>query len=107
NIKIDHEVMFDRISITDRIGELVEKLAVRHAMSFEDLVLDPGEGPRTLTRFDVIITFLAILEMARLRMIRVFQTDPLAPIHVELSVQDTASEDGQVVRGAVREEDYS
>jgi segregation and condensation protein A len=108
NIKIDHEVMFDRISITDRIGELVEKLAVRNAMSFEDLVLDPGAVGRALTRFDIIITFLAILEMARLRMIRVFQTDPLAPIHVELSVQeDTVGEDGAVIRGGVREEDYS
>ena len=106
NIKIDHEVMFDRISITDRIGELVEKLAIRHAMSFEDLVLD-GDGGRTLTRFDLIITFLAILEMARLRMIRVFQTDPLAPIHVELSVQESVGEDGVVIRGGVREEDYS
>ena len=106
NIKIDHEVMFDRISITDRIGELVEKLAVRHAMSFEDLVLD-GDGGRTLTRFDLIITFLAVLEMARLRMIRIFQTDPLAPIHVELSVQETVGEDGVVIREGVREEDYS
>ena len=106
NLKIDHEVMFDRISITDRIGELVEKLAVRNAMSFEDLVLD-GDGGRTLTRFDVIITFLAILEMARLRMIRVFQTDPLAPIHVELAVQENVGEDGVVIKGGIREEDYS
>jgi segregation and condensation protein A len=107
NIKIDHEVMFDRISITDRIGELVEKLAIRSAMSFEDLVLDAGDGARTLTRFDIIITFLAILEMARLRMIRVFQTDPLTPIHVELSVLENVDEDGVVTRGGVREEDYS
>jgi segregation and condensation protein A len=107
NIKIDHEVMFDRISITDRIGELVEKLAVLNAMSFEDLVLDGGDGSRTLTRFDIIITFLAILEMARLHMIRVFQTDPLAPIHVELSVQENVDEDGMPIKGGIREEDYS
>ena len=107
NIKIDHEVMFDRISITDRIGELVEKLAVRHAMSFEDLVLDAGDSARTLTRFDIIITFLAILEMARLRMLRVFQTDPLSPIHVELSVQENVGEDGVAIKAAIREEDYS
>lgn len=105
NIKIDHEVSFDRISITDRIGELAEKLAVRSAMSFEDLLLEPGEGLRTLTRFDIIITFLAVLEMARLRMIRVFQTDPLAPIHVELAVQE--GEDGEPRAGGIREEDYS
>ncbi len=107
NIKIDHEVVFDRISITDRIGEIVDKLSVRNAMSFEDLLLEPGEGVRTLTRFDVIITFLAILEMARLRMLRVYQTDPLAPIHVELSVRESTGEDGEKIRGGVREEDYS
>jgi segregation and condensation protein A len=107
NIKIDHEVVFDRISITDRIGELVDKLTVRNAMSFEDLLLEPGEGVRTLTRFDIIITFLAILEMARLRMLRVYQTDPLAPIHVELSVQEGTDENGEKIRAGVREEDYS
>ena len=32
-----------------------------------------------LSRFDIVITFLAILEMAKLRMIRVYQSDPLAP----------------------------
>ncbi len=102
NIKIDHEVSFDRISITDRIGELVDKLAVRSSMSFEDLLLEPGEGLRTLTRFDIIITFLAVLEMARLRMIRVYQSDPLSLIHVELSVQENGG-----AAGGVREEDYS
>jgi segregation and condensation protein A len=87
NVKLDHEVVFDRISITDRIVELTERLTFRKAMTFEDLLIDPKEA-RALTRFDVVITFLAILEMARLRLIRVYQTDAMAMIHVELSVQD-------------------
>jgi segregation and condensation protein A len=86
-VKIDHEIIFDRITITDRINELSEKLAVRRAMRFEDMILEPG---RAITRFDIVITFLAILEMAKLRMIRVYQSDSLAPIHVELSVADGA-----------------
>jgi segregation and condensation protein A len=85
NVKLDHEVVFDRISITDRMMELSDKLAVRRSMCFEDLLADPG---RPITRFDIVITFLAILEMAKLRMIRVYQSDPLAPIHVELAVSD-------------------
>ncbi|MFO0758830.1 MAG: segregation/condensation protein A [Byssovorax sp.] len=85
NVKLDHEVVFDRISITDRILELTEKLNERKAMRFEDLVF---EGNKTPTRFDIVITFLAMLEMCRLRLIRVLQTDPLAPIHIELAVQD-------------------
>jgi segregation and condensation protein A len=89
NVRLDHEVIFDRISITDRIMELSEKLEGRKAMSFEEMILEPG---RAATRFDIVITFLAILEMAKLRMIRVYQTDPMAPIHVELSVQAEGQE---------------
>ncbi len=92
NVKIDHEVVFDRISITDRIVELTEKLSARRAMMFEELLLDPSEGARPVTRFDLVITFLAVLEMCKLRLIRVYQSGPLAPIHVELSVQDKAVE---------------
>ena len=87
NVKLDHEVIFDRISITDRMNELSDKLNVRRSMRFEDLLADPG---RVITRFDIVITFLAILEMAKLRMIRVYQSDPLAPIHVELAVSDAS-----------------
>lgn len=85
NVKLDHEVIFDRISITDRMLELNDKLVARRAMRFEDLVTEPG---RTPTRFDIVITFLAILEMAKLRMIKLYQSDPLAPIHVELAGSD-------------------
>src|SRR5262249_4805174 len=87
NVKLDHEVVFDRISIPDRIMELSDKLGVRRAMAFEDLLLEPG---RPVTRFDVVITFLAILEMAKLRMIRIYQSDSLSPIHVELAVVEKA-----------------
>jgi segregation and condensation protein A len=87
NVKLDHEVIFDRISITDRMNELSDKLNVRRAMRFEDLLAEPG---RAITRFDIVITFLAILEMAKLRMIRVYQSDPLAPLHVELAVSDAS-----------------
>jgi segregation and condensation protein A len=83
NIRLDHEVVFDRISITDRIVELTEKLDARRAMRFDELLLDAGRAP---TRFDVVITFLAVLEMCRLRLIRVYQSEALAPIHVELAV---------------------
>jgi segregation and condensation protein A len=85
NVKLDHEVVFDRISITDRMNQLSDKLQVRRAMRFDELLVDPG---RPITRFDIVITFLAILEMAKLRMIRVYQSDPLAPLHVELAVTD-------------------
>jgi segregation and condensation protein A len=61
-------------------------------MTFEDLLLDV-KG-RELTRFDVVITFLAVLEMCRLNLIRVYQTDPMAMIHIELRLEGQATNAG-------------
>jgi segregation and condensation protein A len=81
-VKLDHEVVFDRISITDRIVELTEKLSERRSMRFEDLVLVTPDGSAP-TRFDLVITFLAVLEMARLKLLKVYQAGPLEPIHLQ------------------------
>jgi segregation and condensation protein A len=95
NVKIDHEVVFDRITITDRIVELTERLSERKRCTFEDLLLnDPTRQGAPLTRFDIVITFLAILEMARMKLIRVYQSDPLAPIHMEVTMTGEATDDG-------------
>lgn len=90
NVRVDHEVVFDRISITDRIVELTEKLSTRRAMTFEELLLDGLPRGAPIPKFELVITFLAMLEMCKLRLIRVHQTDSLAAIHIELSVQDGA-----------------
>ncbi len=96
NVKIDHEVIFDRITITDRIVELTERLSERKRCTFEDLILnDPTRQGAPLTRFDIVITFLAVLEMARMKLIRVYQSDPLAPIHLEVTMTAGSDDDGE------------
>lgn len=97
NVRIDHEVTFDRISITDRMVQLTEMLQARRAVPFEDLFQRRGADGEVVapSRFDLIITFLAVLEMCKLKLIRVYQSDSLAPIHLELSVQD---DDGEHAR---------
>ncbi|MGZ3416561.1 MAG: segregation and condensation protein A [Polyangiales bacterium] len=81
-VKVQHEVTADRITITERIHELVEVMRYRPKVLFEEIF----EG--ATTRFDYVITFLALLEMTRLRMTRFYQSEPYAPIHIELSVTD-------------------
>jgi segregation and condensation protein A len=83
-VKLSHDVVVDRISITDRIGELADLMAVRKRAVFEDLF----EG--MTSKFDLVITFLALLEMTRLKMTRLFQTEPLGPLYVELAATDDA-----------------
>jgi segregation and condensation protein A len=85
---LDHEIEFERISITDRINQLSDVLKTKRRMLFEELFGDDKSRP------ELIITFLALLEMTRLRMTRLFQEGPLDPIFVELSVSDDDDDEG-------------
>lgn len=62
-----HEITRDRISISDAIHALAERLREGQSMPFTALF----EVPRQ--RHQVIATFLAVLEMCRLRLIRISQ----------------------------------
>jgi segregation and condensation protein A len=84
-VEIHHEITADKISITERIHELCDAMRSRPKLTFDELFIG------LVTRFDYVITFLAILEMTRLRMTRVFQTEPYAPLHIELTATDDAS----------------
>ncbi len=81
-VTVDHQIDFERFSITDRINQLSELLRSRRRLAFVDLF----EGQSS--RAELIVTFLALLEMTRLRLTRLFQEGPLGPIEVELSVSD-------------------
>ena len=85
-VKLSHDVVADRISLTDRIGELTDLLRARRRLAFEELFEGLGN------RFDLVITFLALLEMAKLRMTRLMQAEPLGPLYVELAAVDGEEE---------------
>ncbi|HKY37465.1 MAG TPA: segregation/condensation protein A [Polyangiaceae bacterium] len=82
NTKVDHQIDLERFSITDRINQLVDLLQLHRKLPFEQLF----EG--ATSRADLIVTFLALLEMTRLRMTRLEQAAPLEPILVELALVD-------------------
>jgi segregation and condensation protein A len=87
-VKVAHDVVPDRISITDRIHELFDMLTARPRVEFEELFVTKGDD---VTRFDLVVTFLALLEMTRLRMMRLYQVDPEGPLRVELNEGADAS----------------
>jgi segregation and condensation protein A len=68
--ELAREVAGDRLSITDAIGRVAEVLRRRRRAAFAELLAGDGGGHG---RAAVIATFLAILEMARLRLVRIFQ----------------------------------
>ena len=67
----------EQISIEDRIHQLLDRLSETDACGFEDLFAD-GDGSRPF----MIVTFLALLEMIRLKLIRVFQSGSFGAIRV-------------------------
>jgi segregation and condensation protein A len=67
----------DQISIEDRIQQLLSRLSETDACGFEDLFAD-GDGSRPF----MIVTFLALLEMIRLKLIRAFQSGGFGEIRV-------------------------
>lgn len=67
----------EQLSIGDRMQQLLERLSETEACGFEDLFAD-GDGSRPF----MIVTFLALLEMIRLKLIRVFQSGGFGPIRV-------------------------
>jgi segregation and condensation protein A len=66
----------EQLSIEVRIEQLLARLSETEACGFEDLFAD------TATRGDLIVTFLALLEMIRLKLVRVFQTGAFGAIRV-------------------------
>ena len=66
----------EQISIETRIEQMLEKLSETEALGFQDLFEDVA------TRGDMIVTFLALLEMIRLKLIRVFQSAQAGPIRI-------------------------
>ena len=66
----------EQIPIETRITQLLERLSETDACGFEDLFED------VQTRSGMVVTFLALLEMIRLKLIRVFQQASFGAIRV-------------------------
>lgn len=66
----------EQVAIEDRIEQLMTRLSETEACGFEDLFADVE------SRGGLIVTFLALLEMIRLKLVRVFQSGTLGPIRV-------------------------
>lgn len=76
--KVRPKVMLppEQMPIEVRIEQLLERLSENEACGFEDLFMDVHD------KGGMIVTFLALLEMIRLKVVRVFQSGGFGPIRV-------------------------
>ena len=66
----------EQIPVEVRMDQLLARLSETEACGFEDLFADVND------RGGLIVTFLALLEMIRLKLVRVFQSASFGPIRV-------------------------
>jgi segregation and condensation protein A len=79
--KEDLEIDAEKMSLTDRINEILERLSEQGQITFAELL-----GDRT-DRRRIIYTFLAILELMKLRMVRACQAGPFGTIRLFPAVE--------------------
>jgi segregation and condensation protein A len=72
-----HEVILERLSVEEKIQEILSLLQMeKRSIAFHLLF------PEQASRREVIITFLAILELVKMKLIRIFQSAPFETIRI-------------------------
>lgn len=70
------EIIVDELSVQDRMTLILDSLDEQESVAFSDLFLNDK------SRMAVIVTFLALLELIRLRLVRVVQVESFGAIRV-------------------------
>jgi segregation and condensation protein A len=79
----EHKVAVSRFSIADRMRELARRVGSRRDAAFLELFDDDA------TREEILMTFLALLEMIRMQLMHVHQQDHLGEIRLRLQYEGT------------------
>jgi len=88
--RLSHEVTVDRLSLADRINELTERLSLAPRVEFVDLLRDLARKEEAGTSGSpfggqIVLTFMAVLEMARLRLLSIYQAEEMGSIYIAAS----------------------
>jgi segregation and condensation protein A len=76
-----HEVALDKITVREKMTLLLETLRIHGSVLFESLFAG------VKSRVEVVATFLAMLELVKVRAIRVFQEEMAGPIMIEAAAR--------------------
>ncbi len=82
--EVVHEVILERVSLRAQLCFVLDLLRERTAVVFTDLF------PSGVTRLQILVTFLAVLELVRTRMVQIHQAEHFGPIVLTLAVSADA-----------------
>jgi segregation and condensation protein A len=92
-----HEVTLEKVSVREKMALLLDTLRDQSRVVFESLFAD------VKSRVEIVVTFLAMLELVKVRAIRIYQDDMAGPIVIEAAADmDEAAE--RIVLGEGEEE---
>ena len=81
-----HQISRETLSTRERMTQIMSQLSAEQFTPFAAL-LTPDEG-----RAGVVVTFMALLELSKERLVEIVQNAPLSPLHVRArAVDDTAA----------------
>ncbi len=106
-VNVAHNVDIDQLSVSDRIGHLVDRLEVEGSFTFASCFSFLSEGipaSPAQAKHEAVVTFLAILEMAKLRLIQLAQAEGDDEIAISRAVVDLRERLRQGFAGG--DEDY-
>ena len=89
-LKVAHNVTIERLSLSQKISELTDRLEVEGRFSFTSMFSFMRDGiarPAEEIRHEAVVTFLALLEMAKLRLIAIAQHED-EEIYIERAGDD-------------------
>jgi segregation and condensation protein A len=96
---IVHEVMLEKITVREKMTLLLDRLRSESRIVFESLFSE------VQSRMEIIVTFLAMLELVKVRAIRIFQGQPGGDILIEAAADMDQAAEGIVLEEAEEKQD--
>jgi segregation and condensation protein A len=90
-VKVSHNVLIDRLSVGQKIAELTDRLETEGRFTFSSMfsfLRDGAARSMSEVRHEAVVTFLALLEMAKLRLIALTQSSSDEEIVIERASED-------------------
>ena len=102
-LKVSHNVVIDRLTLSQKIAELTDRLEQEVRFPFSSMFSFIRDGkPRVLAevKHEAVVTFLALLEMAKLRLIAITQPEGEPEIMIERASDDLRARMEATVAGS-------
>jgi segregation and condensation protein A len=105
-LNVTHNVIVDRLSVSQKIAELTDRLEAEGRFTFSSMfsfLRDGAERTIDEVKHEAVVTFLALLEMAKLRLIMIAQAETNEEIFIERAGDDLRA---RMEHGVARSDEY-